>query len=90
MFTVVDAVERKNMKVQELILSEEAHLENLEAVERIRNEAKKMKKDKTFPKHLRFTIFLVRSGGSLEVAVSRHVTSCQVRVKVENCSKKFN
>ena len=57
--TVVDAVERKNMKVQELILSEEAHLENLEAVERIRNEAKKMKKDKTFPKHLRFAIFLV-------------------------------
>ena len=56
MFTVVDAVERKNMKVQELILSEEAHLENLEAVERIRNEAKKMKKDKTFPKHLRFIL----------------------------------
>ena len=44
------------MKVQELILSEEAHLENLEAVERIRNQAKKLKKDKTFPKHLRFAL----------------------------------
>mgnify|MGYP002052913904 CR=1 FL=1 len=45
------------MKVQELILSEEAHLENLEAVERIRNQAKKLKKDKTFPKHLRFALY---------------------------------
>ena len=53
---MVDAVERKNMKVQELILSEEAHLENLEAVERIRNEAKKMKKDKKFPKNLRLAL----------------------------------
>lgn len=44
------------MKVQELIISEEAHLENLKAVERIRNEAKKMKKEKTFPKNLRFTL----------------------------------
>ena len=44
------------MKVQELNLSEEAHLENLEAVERIRNEAKKLKKDKTYPKHIRFSL----------------------------------
>ena len=49
------------MKVQELNLSEEVHLENLEAVQRIRDEAKKMKKDNTFPKHLRFSFSLQSS-----------------------------
>ena len=58
---VVEAIERKNMKLQEILLSEEAHLENLEAVERIRTEAKKLKKENKFPKHLRFDVFVLYS-----------------------------
>ena len=58
---VVEAIERKNMKLQEILLSEEAHLENLEAVERIRTEAKKLKKENKFPKHLRFVVFVLYS-----------------------------
>ena len=50
---VVLAVERKKGKLQELLLTEESYLENLEAVERILLEAKKAKKDDSMPKQLR-------------------------------------
>ena len=51
---VVLAVERKKGKLQELILTEESYLENLEAVERILLEAKKAKRDDSMPKQLRY------------------------------------
>ena len=51
---VVLAVERKKGKLQELLLTEESYLENLEAVERILLEAKKAKKDDSMPKQLRY------------------------------------
>ena len=52
---VVQAVERKKGKLQELVLTEESYLDNLEAVERILLEAKKARKDDSMPKQLRYT-----------------------------------
>ena len=51
---VVLAVERKKGKLQELLLTEESYLENLEAVERILLEAKNSRKDDSMPKQLRY------------------------------------
>ena len=51
---VVQAVERKKGKLQELLLTEESYLENLEAVERILLEAKNSRKDDSMPKQLRY------------------------------------
>ena len=51
---VVQAVERKKGKLQELLLTEDSYLENLEAVERILLEAKEARKDDSMPKQLRY------------------------------------
>ena len=53
---VVQAVERKKGKLQELLLTEESYLENLEAVERILLEAKNSRKDDSMPKQLRYIL----------------------------------
>ena len=56
---VVQAVERKKGKLQELVLTEESYLDNLEAVERILLEAKKARKDDSMPKQLREREFIM-------------------------------
>ena len=56
---VVQAVERKKGKLQELVLTEESYLDNLEAVERILLEAKQARKDGSMPKQLRDREFIM-------------------------------
>ena len=58
---VVQAVERKKGKLQELLLTEESYLENLEAVERILLEAKNSRKDDSMPKQLRYITYRNRT-----------------------------
>ena len=56
---VVQEIKKKKGKLQELVLTEESYLDNLEAVERILLEAKKARKDDSMPKQLREREFIM-------------------------------
>lgn len=76
---VVQAVERKKGKLQELLLTEESYLENLEAVERILLEAKNSRKDDSMPKQLRYITYRNRTNIKVSFIQGKrihHVREC--------------